>query len=128
GVCLDARVAATGADGAHTLHQAFTAWARHVPQAALGQDGDDLTLHACDPGEAAAQDVPDRAETSLALPVARLQVWADELDGDAGRDAARCAADAFGSGLTTADLARTGPLPDNRLRDLRTAVSRGCDR
>lgn len=128
-VCVTARFKGDTGPDVDEFAAAATEWAGTLPPEAgatvASKDGV-VDVNSCDPGTGVAFDVPDRAERVIGIPVVRSLAWTSSLEAGADDTEARCFGDAFAAGLTVDDLSGTGPIPDERIAELRTNARAAC--
>ena len=96
--CLDLTVSTDSDTDALELASALSAWVAAGPEgaASTGVDGDDLTLHACDPGDAVPAAVPSERSPmdTLTLAAIRTIFTSDYAGAGAAPEEAACFGDA----------------------------------
>ena len=99
------------------LAAALTAWVAAGPEgaASTGVDGDDLTLHACDPGDAEPAEPSERSPMdTLTLAAVRTLFVADFASTGAPPEAAACFGDAVIDAFSIDELTGEEAPPDMR--------------
>ena len=124
--CLDLTVSTDSDADALELAAAFTAWVAAGPDgaASTGVDGDDLTLHACDPGDAEPAVPSERSPMdTLTLAAVRTLFVADFASTGAPPEAAACVGDAVIEAFTMEELTGEEAPPNMEARIQAAAAS-----
>jgi len=114
--CVDAKIAAADAEGAAVLLATFTAWAATAPAesatAVAPIEGNQVAIHACDPGVAVSAQLPARVPVAFGgAGVERaLLAAADSAAGDATVDSACLVSAARQRGNVLASPADDAPV------------------
>jgi hypothetical protein len=127
-LCSAVRIAAVDRAGAQRIEAALRAWdtAFAGGRVEVTREGDDTVAEACDPGETAAFEVPERAEASLLLLVGRLQVYVSGLEQGAPPERARCVAETFADEVRAEELDPEEPIPEARGREIGQLALAAC--
>ena len=125
--CIDMVVSTDSDQDSLELAAALTAWVAAGPDgaASTGVDGEDLTLHACDPGEDAPAEVEGASPMgTLTLGALRSLFVSEAISGGAPQEVADCYADAVLDSFTVEEI--TGDEPPADLQARLQAAAAGC--
>lgn len=103
--CVDMHIVGDETTDTDELESAFTAWAAAGPEgaASVSRDGDEVALHACDPGVDAGV-APGSAFAALGIAASRTVLLSTALDQGASEEFAECYADGILGAFTTEEL------------------------